>query len=128
MVLFDGPPPLYRIAPVMHDSLAFGSLFLLGRAETANACFSLPTRPTSVNGRELYAGINRRGVTHWSQTGGEVRVPLYRSPDASYPLVGSMKDSVYSGRGVQGNCCGGESPTTYFRAVRVGDADIAACV
>ncbi len=111
----------------MQDSLAFGSLFLLGRGATANACFSLPIRPTSVDGRELYAGINRRGVTQWSQAGKEIEVPLYRSPDASYTLVGTVKDRVYSGRGAQGNCCGGESPTTYFRVVRVGDADIATC-
>lgn len=128
VVLFAAPPRLDTIAPPMRDSLALGSLFLLGQGSIANACFSLPTGPTSVDGRELYAGISRRGVTQWSRAGREITVPLYQSPDASYALVGTITGNVYSGEGVQGNCCGGESPTTYFRAVRVRDADLAACL
>ena len=127
VVLFASPPRLDTIAPPMRDSLLLGGLFVLWQS-TPNACFSLPTGPTNVHGLELYAGINRRGATHWSQTGKELAVSLYQSPDASYTLVGTVNGSVYSGRGVQGNCCGGESPTTYFRAVRVGDADLAACL
>jgi len=127
VVLFAAPTRLDTIAPPLRDSLALGSLFLLWRS-TANACFSLPTGPPRVDGRELYAGITRRGFTHWSRAGRKIVVSLYQSPDASYTLVGTVSGSVYSGQGEQGNCCGGESPTTYFRAVRAGDADLAACL
>src|SRR5690349_20752655 len=49
VVLFAAPPRLDTIAPPLRDSLVLGGLFVLWQS-TPNACFSLPTGPTTVGG------------------------------------------------------------------------------
>jgi hypothetical protein len=109
-------------APLLHD------LYLVRRARSVNACFALRRNDPRVNGQELYAGIVGRSFTTWTSDGRATHVVLYGSPDASYMLVGTLEGHIYSGAGYQDNCCGGTSPQTFFRAVRVGDADLAACL
>ena len=96
--------------------------------ESVNACFALPTGPAHVAGRELYAGIIRRGLTRWDVSGSDINVMLYRSPDAWYELVGRFESRGYVGRGEQVNCCGGDPPSTFFLARRVGPPDINSCM
>jgi hypothetical protein len=128
LVLFGDSHRLDSLPTPLRDSLVRRSFWLLRRSTVTNTCFALPTGPTHVNGQELYAGIIRRGLTQWRREGATVRVRLYQSPDASYTLVGAMTTEGYVGRGEQHNCCGGESPITYFLATRVKEADPSACL
>ena len=102
--------------------------WLLHRAVSVNACFALRRESSSIDGREVYAGIVERSLTNWMSLGPSIQVRLYLSPDASYDLVGAFDHGTYSGTGRQSNCCGGTNPPTFFRAIRVGDADLRACL
>ena len=106
-------------------------LFLsLERAAGMNACFAVHRnqRRLSVNGHEVYVGITERSFTRWTSNGRTTNVELYRSPDAGYWLSGAIEGDIYSGIGEQRNCCGGTSPEAFFRAVRVGEPDLAKCL
>ena len=127
LVLFPDSVALSNVPPAARDSLVRPSWLLLRGLPVATACFALPAGPTHVDGRELYAGIIRRGLTVWEQVGTGIRVRVYQSPDAAYTLDGSMTGLEYTGRGEQQNCCGGANPMTFFRAVRIREPDLAAC-
>ncbi|WP_337171768.1 hypothetical protein [Gemmatimonas aurantiaca] len=109
-------------APLSRD------LYLVRIAKSVNACFTLRRNQSRVNGQELYAGIIGRSFTTWTLDGSVTQVVLYRSPDASFRLVGTLEGNTYSGTGHQSNWNGGTGPQTFFRAVRVGDPDAAACL
>ena len=130
LVLFPDSVALGTLSPALRDSLARDSRWLLrGRvSRVATACFTLATGPAYVDGRGLYAGIIRRGLTMWEQAGAGMRVRLYQSPDAAYVLDGTLSGQEYTGRGEQRNCCGGPTPSTFFRAVRIREPDITACI
>jgi hypothetical protein len=128
LVLFRDSVRIDTIAPTAREALGRHGYWLLRRANTANACFTLRRQQSHVDGKELYAGITDRSLTVWVSDGRTTRVGLYQSPDASYTLTGTFDGGIYSGTGQQGNCCGGTSPETFFRAVRVGDPDLGACV
>ena len=130
LVLFPDSVELGTLSPALRDSLTRDSRWLLrGRfSRVATACFTLAPGPTYVDGRELYAGITRRGLTVWEQTGAGLRVRLYQSPDAAFVLDGTLSGLEYTGRGEQRNCCGGPTPSTFFRAVRIREPDITACI
>lgn len=128
LVLFPDSVVFGNLPPAARDSLVRPSWLLLRGSPVATACFALPTGPTHVDGRQLYAGIIRRGLTVWEQVGAGIRVRVYQSPDAAYTLDGTMTGLEYTGRGEQHNCCGGANPTTFFHAVRIREPDIAACL
>ena len=102
--------------------------WLVRPAASVNACFAIRREQSSINGRELYAGIVKQSLTNWLALGRSVQIRLYLSPDASYDLVGTLAHDTLSGTGHQSNCCGGTSPSTFFRAIRVGDPDLRACL
>jgi hypothetical protein len=115
------------IATSVRVALA-GDDWLVRPGISVNACFALRRQQSRVDGRELYAGIVERSLTTWISNGRSARVRLYQSPDASYDLIGAFERDTYSGTGHQNDCCGGTSPSTFFRAVRVGDPDLKACL
>jgi hypothetical protein len=98
------------------------------RPAASNACFALPERRKEIDGKELYAGIIPSAFTLIRSGPLGVTTMLYRSPDASYSLVGYFKSGRYIGEGHQRNCCGGAPPSTFFLAVRTGDPDIRTCL
>ena len=127
LVLFRDPIRVDTLTAATRAALARDQL-LVRRAVPVNACFALRRSASHIDGRELYAGIIERSFTHWVSDGPLTRVMLYLSPDASYTITGTFDGSVYSGSGGQVNCCGGVNPTTSFRAVRVGEPDLGACL
>jgi hypothetical protein len=128
LVLFANPVRLNTLPDTIRAALTERVGWLLRPSEAPNACFALPSGPSHVQGRELYAGIIRRSFTHWHDAPAGITVLLYRSPDAFYSLVGTIDSSRFRGRGEQGNCCGGDPPVTYFLAHRVGEADVNSCM
>ena len=127
-MLFPDSVALRSLPPAARDSLVRQSSWLPTLPPAPTACFTLTFGPTHIDGPELYAGIIRRGLTVWEHAGAGISVRLYQSPDAGYTLVGTLVGLEYTGRGEQHNCCGGPNPTTFFRAVRIREPDIGACL
>lgn len=128
IVLSDSPDFLSELPDSAREKLTRMSTLYLFQSRVPNACFSIPTRQTTVNGRELYAGIQRRGLTHWTAVQGRLRVTIYQSPDAHYTLDGLAEGTRLTGKGEQGNCCGGRPPETSFFAERIGPPDAQVCL
>ncbi|WP_337170199.1 hypothetical protein [Gemmatimonas aurantiaca] len=129
LVLFRDPIHIDTIANLAYTPLS-RDLYLVRHAKSVNACFALRRIQSRVNGQELYAGIIGRSFTTWTSVDGATHVALYGSPDASFMLVGigAHERHTYSGTGHQSNWNGETGPLTFFRAVRVGDPDPAACL
>lgn len=127
IVLFESPGFLSTLPDSSREELTRGSY--IRQPGAANACFSIPRRPAQVEGRELYAGIDPRGVTHWSDVDGRIQIRIYQSPDAHYTLDGHLEGDHLAGDGRQGICCGyGPAPETRFFAERVGPPDPQVCL
>lgn len=127
LVLLRDSVRIDTLAANIRSTLASGHR-LLRPGVSANACFTLRRDDSHIHGRELYAGIVNQSLTNWIALGQSIQVLLYLSPDASYDLVGIIDHGTYRGTGRQHNCCGGTNPPTFFRAVRVGDPDLHACL
>lgn len=129
ITLFPEPGLPARLPASARVDLEQSSRWLLrGRSDSINACFSLERVRSYVGEIEVYAGITARGLTTWRMEDGELHVPLYASPDASFDLIGSILPEVISGDGLHRDCCGrGTFPFMVFALRRVGDADIATC-
>lgn len=129
IVLFDSSAFMSALPDSSREALSRGSTFYLAGEKAANACFSISRRQTEVQGRELYAGIHPRALTHWTHVDGRVRIQVYRSPDAHYTLDGRVDGTDLTGEGRQAICCGyGPPPRTRFLARRVGPPDPQACL
>jgi hypothetical protein len=129
VVLFADTIRRDTLPPDIRSRLAERARWIELRLNGFNACFSLPSGPTRIDGREVYAGIIRRSLTRWETTRDTIKVLLYLSPDAHYSLAGTIESGYFSGRGLQGICCGyPDPPPTFFRASRLGEPDINSCL
>src|SRR4051812_18033334 len=126
LVLMDSP--LTLAASGDSGDAGFGSGRARRGSTTPNACYGLD-RPDSAR---TYAGITSAGQTWWAADArGDVRVQLYRSPDASY--VATLRAS--SGGALRGHGASRGTgvvetdwPDDSISAVRIGAADASLCI
>jgi hypothetical protein len=94
--------------------------------EAIDGCYTLET----VHNSEIYAGIEKVGLTSWSQQGDEFQFSLYHSPDAGYQATVKRTTDGLSGNGNSwgAGVAAPEHPTKeIILARRTGDADIFKC-
>lgn len=127
-VLSSTPLELSRLpADFVRDAMD-KSMFLLSGGVRPNTCFGFERSPASVDGEEFYGGIIAAGLSQWREDGGQVRVPVYRSPDAAQFFVGRRVGDEIVGRVEQHNFDGTSHQAWLpFRARRVGPATVEAC-
>jgi hypothetical protein len=129
LVLFAEGGVLDRIPEGARDRLRRASYMLIYEApEKTNACFALRRLQTQVGDIEVYAGIIPVGLSMWTLQGGQLRVPVYGSPDARFELVGEVNGATYEGQGWHFDCCRpGLNRRIPFVAERVGEPSIEPC-
>lgn len=95
--------------------------------DSINGCFTLET----VRQHASYAGIEKIGVTTWSEQGNRYEFELFRSPDAGYSAsVERTTTGLFgSGRSWGAGAAAPRQPSEEFIvARRTGDANISNCV
>jgi hypothetical protein len=94
--------------------------------EAINGCFTLET----VRKSSIYAGLEKIGLTSWSEQEGQFRFSLYHSPDAGYQVSVERKMSGLAGTGSSWGA-GVAAPKHPSKEIviarRTGDADISNC-
>lgn len=94
--------------------------------EPVNGCFTLePLRQSAI-----YAGVEKTGLTFWSEHDGRIDFSLMHSPDAGYEVTVRSTPAGLTGTGTSWGA-GAGAPAQHGEetivARRVGDADISQC-
>lgn len=94
--------------------------------EPINGCFTLEI----VHKSPIYAGIEKIGLTSWSDQEGQIQFSLYHSPDAGYQVSVVRKAPGLAGSGSSwgaGSAESGHKSNERVIARRTGAADLANC-
>ena len=127
LVLADSATLAQQLSASEWQALADRGLYVARRRFGAvNACFTLQRRRDT----DIYAGIVSSGLTVWERSSDDsITVPVYRSSDAGFRIVGTVVGSRFEGRGAQSHAP--DQPmhdVAFVMGVRTGPPDATHCI